>query len=255
MNQTMKELFERKSVRAYEERPIEPEKKALILKAAIQAPSAGNMTLYSIIDVTDQELKDTLAETCDHQPFIAKAPLVLIFCADYQKWYDTFTGYVGEVRKPAMGDLMLASCDALIAAQNAVVAAQSMGIGSCYIGDILENYETHRTLLGLPQYVVPAAMVVFGYPTKQQQERKKPARLSEETVVFENRYRRMSAGEYAEALSDRQEKAPEELNGWLKAFCKRKWDSDFSMEMSRSVEAMRKAWIGQEAKGDVEGII
>lgn len=255
MNQTIQELFDRKSVRAYEERPIEPEKKALIIKSAIQAPSAGNMTLYSIIDVTDQKLKDTLAETCDHQPFIAKAPLVLVFCADYQKWYDSFKEYAGEVRKPAMGDFMLASCDALIAAQNAVVAAQSMGIGSCYIGDILENYETHRELLGLPQYVVPTAMVVFGYPTKQQQERGKPVRLTEEAVVFENRYRRLGAEEYMGALSDRQDKTEEEMKGWLTAFCRRKWDSDFSVEMSRSVEAMRKAWIGQEAEGDAERII
>ena len=63
MNQTIQELYERKSVRAYEERPIEPEKKEMVIQAAIQAPSAGNMTLYSIIDVTDQKLKDTL-EMC-----------------------------------------------------------------------------------------------------------------------------------------------------------------------------------------------
>lgn len=90
MNQTIQELYERKSVRAYEERPIEPEKKEMVIQAAIQAPSAGNMTLYSIIDVTDQKLKETLAVTCDNQPFIAKAPMVLVFCADYQKWYDLF---------------------------------------------------------------------------------------------------------------------------------------------------------------------
>ena len=90
MNQTIQELYERKSVRAYEERPIEPEKKEMVIQAAIQAPSAGNMTLYSIIDVTDQKLKDTLAVTCDNQPFIAKAPMVLVFCADYRKLYDLF---------------------------------------------------------------------------------------------------------------------------------------------------------------------
>ncbi len=125
MNQTIQELYERKSVRAYEERPIEPEKKEMVIQAAIQAPSAGNMTLYSIIDVTDQKLKDTLAVTCDNQPFIAKAPMVLVFCADYRKWYDLFLQHEEEVRKPGMGDFMLASCDALIAAQNAVVAASA----------------------------------------------------------------------------------------------------------------------------------
>ena len=70
---------------------------------------------------------------------------------------------------------MLAVTDTAIAAQNAVTAAWSLGIGSCYIGDILEQVETHRTLLRLPEYVVPAALLVFGYPTQQQQEREKPA--------------------------------------------------------------------------------
>lgn len=71
------------------------------------------MTLYSIIDVTDQERKETLAVTCDNQPFIAKAPLVLVFVADYQRWYELFCHYEEEVRQPGLGDLLLACDDAL----------------------------------------------------------------------------------------------------------------------------------------------
>mgnify|MGYP002225984529 CR=1 FL=1 len=59
---------------------------------------------------------------------------------------------------------MLAVTDTAIAAQNAVVAAESFGIGSCYIGDIMENYEKQRRLLNLPDYVFPAVMLVFGWP-------------------------------------------------------------------------------------------
>ena len=70
MNNTIEELFARKSVRVFADKLIEPEKKQLIIDAAIQAPTAGNMTLYSIIDVQSQELKDKLAKTCDNQPFI-----------------------------------------------------------------------------------------------------------------------------------------------------------------------------------------
>ena len=242
MNQIIKELYERKSVRAYEERPIEPEKRDMVIQAAIQAPSAGNMTLYSIIDVTDQKRKDTLAVTCDNQPFIAKAPMVLVFCADYQKWYDLFLQHEEGVRRPGMGDFMLASCDALIAAQNAVVAASALGIGSCYIGDIMEHYEIHSKLFHLPKYVVPTAMVVFGYPTKQQEEREKPVRLPEQAVVSENTYHRLEAEAYAKLLSDRQGRTEEEFDRWLRAFCSRKWNSDFSVEMSRSMEVMMKSW-------------
>ena len=64
--------------------------KQAILQAAMRAPTAGNMMLYSIIDVENQALKDRLAVTCDDQPFIAKAPFVLLFVADYQRWYDYY---------------------------------------------------------------------------------------------------------------------------------------------------------------------
>ena len=139
MNPIIQALFNRKSVRAYLDRPIMPADRDLIIDAAIPAPTAGNQTLYTILDITDQALKDKLAVSCDNQPFIAKAPLVLIFLADCRKWLDCYRFANATPREPASGDFLLAASDALIAAQNAVVVASALGIGSCYIGDILEN--------------------------------------------------------------------------------------------------------------------
>ena len=73
MNNTIRELFERKSVRVFEEKEISEEDKRMILEAATMAPSAGNQQLYTILDITDQNLKDKLVVTCDNQPFIATA--------------------------------------------------------------------------------------------------------------------------------------------------------------------------------------
>ena len=139
MNPTFETIMKRKSMRAFEKRAIEPEIKAKILEATLRAPTAGNMMLYSILDITHQSIKDTLVKTCDNQPFIARAPMVWIFLADYQRWYDYFT-YSGveefcaqreeKMRMPEEGDLFLACSDALIAAQNAVIAADSFGLGS-----------------------------------------------------------------------------------------------------------------------------
>ncbi len=185
MNPVMDVLLSRKSVRAYEDRPIPEEVRAELLHAAMRAPTAGAMMLYSIIDVREQRAKDILARTCDNQPFIATAPLVLLFLADYQRWFDYFlvSGVEewcerrGEaMRTPEEGDLMLACCDALIAAQSAVIAAESLGLGSCYIGDIMENCEAHRELFDLPAYTFPIALVCFGYPTEQQKRRPLTAR-------------------------------------------------------------------------------
>lgn len=234
MNDVIKQLKERKSVRVFTDRQITPEEVSAILEAAVNAPTAGNQQLYTIINVTDPQLKAQLAESCDHQPFIAKAPLVLIFCADCRKWYNTFLEYGCEPRKPGVGDLMLAVSDTNIAAQNAVVAAQSMGIGSCYIGDIMENAEQHRAMLSMPPYVFPAAMLVFGYPTEQQMERPKPPRSNMQHIVHENSYRDMDAEELKQMLSVKA--GQRDFEEWIKAFCNRKYNSDFSREMTRSVQ-------------------
>ena len=234
MNTIIQSLFDRKSVRAFEERLICAEDKRLILTAAMEAPTAGNQQMYTILDITDQKLKETLADTCDHQPFIAKAPLVLIFCADQQKWYDAFVEGGAEPRKPREGDLILAIEDTLIAAQNAVVAAESLGIGSCYIGDIMENCAQHRELLHLPKYVFPCCMLVFGFPTDQQQTRSKPVRAAMEHIVHENGYREMDGAEL-ETMLTKNVAAGNTYQNWIHAFCKRKYNSEFSREMSRSV--------------------
>ena len=226
-------LKSRKSVRAFEDRQIPEDIKQEILRCAAQAPTAGNQQLYTILDITDQALKEKLAVTCDNQPFIAKAPLVLIFCADAGKWHDAYIEAGCGPRAPGAGDLMLAVCDAAIAAQNAVTAAESFGIGSCYIGDIMEQCETHRELLELPAYVFPALMLVFGYPTQQQMSREKPERFDMKHIVHENTYRRMDGPELREMLSQRAGSSG--YNEWVWVFCERKYNSDFAREMSRSV--------------------
>lgn len=243
MNEVIRQLHERKSVRAFADREISPEDKREILNAAMAAPTAGNQQMYTIIDVTDEALKQRLAETCDHQPFIAKAKLVLIFCADFQKWYDAFWEGGCQPRKPAVGDLMLAVSDTNIAAQNAVVAAQSLGIGSCYIGDVMENCEIHRELLHLPEYVFPAAMLVFGYPTQQQIDRPKPPRCPLDSIVHENGYRRMDGAELRRMFESKHPTMSYEE--WCQRFCNRKYNSDFSREMSRSVGVYLEAFEGK----------
>lgn len=238
MNEVIKQIKSRKSVRVFEDKKIEDNLKDEILNSAFQAPTAGCMMLYSILDITDENLKAKLAITCDNQPFIAKAPMVLIFLADYQRWYDCFSLNDCNPRKPGEGDILLAASDALIAAQNTVVAAESLGIGSCYIGDILENCEEVSELLNLPEFVMPTSMVVYGYPTDQQKQRNKPIRFEKEYIVFENQYRKLSKEEHGEMHKIKHEKTSsinKNISEDIQAFCKRKYMSDFSLEMDRSV--------------------
>jgi FMN reductase (NADPH)/FMN reductase [NAD(P)H] len=214
--------------------------------------------LYSIIQVTDQRLKNKLVKSCDKQPFIARAPLVWLFLADYQRWFDYFLACGVEqlceqqnirMHRPQEGDLLLACCDALIAAQTAVIAAESLSLGSCYIGDIMENYEVQRELFDLPKYVFPICLVCFGYPTPQQIARKQTSRFQEKFILFENQYRRLSGTDFdemfrethAQTFPGRDELAGARNVGQL--IYTRKFNADFSIEMSRSVRAILKAWL------------
>ena len=238
MNETIRQLHARKSVRVFSEQNITPAEKRAILEASVQAPTAGNQQLYTILDITDQALKEALVKTCDNQPMIADAKLVLIYCADCKKWYDAYMATGCEPRKPGVGDLLLAVCDAVIAAQNAVTAAESLGIGSCYIGDVMENCEQQRALLGLPEYVMPVGMVIFGYPTQQQLRRPKPERVDLQYVVHENGYKPMDSKTLEEMWAPRA--GLRAYDEYMRAFCNRKYNSDFSKEMTRSVAAYLK---------------
>ncbi|MFR3792630.1 MAG: nitroreductase family protein [Blautia massiliensis (ex Durand et al. 2017)] len=245
-NKILMALHARKSVRVYrEEYSITKPERTAILRAAFDAPTAGGQQLYTILDITDPDLRHTVAELCDHQPFIEKAALCLVFLADCRRWPRAYAeAGVEQVRRPGPGDLMLAVADACIAAQNAVTAAESIGFGSCYIGDVLENNEAMREALKLPEYVVPACMVVFGRPTNQQMARMKPARFREQAVVCENTYRDRTGDELRQdfikrAVADGKDKAAFDVDQYLKDFCARKYESDFSREMNRSA---REYW-------------
>ena len=243
MNPVIQTIMNRKSMRVYERRPIPPDVRDQILQAAMRAPTAGNMMLYSILEVQDQAKKERLVQTCDNQPFIAEAPLVLIFLADYQRWFDYFQ-YSGvqehllkpgqELVRPQEGDLLLACCDALIAAQTAVLAAESLGLGSCYIGDILENYEIHRDMFELPPYALPVAMLCIGYPTEEERNRQQTSRYDAEFIRFQDRYKRLSGTDF-ERMFGPDASGPDSAGVRL---YRRKFSAAFSIEMRRSVRAM-----------------
>ena len=256
MNDTLNLIFKRRSLRTFSDKDISPENRKLLLNAAMRAPTAGNLMSYTIINVTDQRIKEVLAETCDNQPMIAKAPMVLVFLADMQRLYDYFSysGVPGLCRKngtlyttPQEGDFLLAANDAIIAAENIVIAAESMGLGSCYIGDIIENFETHRDLLNLPKWTFPVTMLIIGYPKKPKPE-KPVSRYPTKFIVHTNSYKRLSDDDfesmYRETLESYEDipflKSAENLGQHIYL---RKFSSSFMNEMRRSFKAGMKAWM------------
>ena len=256
MNETIEVIQNRRSVRAYQDKPIDRDTVDLIVHSAMRAPTAGNWMLYSIIEITDQSIKDKLVKSCDNQPFIAKAPLVLLFLADYQRWIDIFVAsdvesYCQaegkEIRYPGESDLFLACCDALIAAQTAVIAAESLGVGSCYIGDIMENYEYHRELFDLPRYAFPITLVCFGYPKTTLSAKELTPRFPQEYIHFENTYKRFDKAALDKMLEPRT--PPNYLRNASNVgqhYYARKFSADFAIEMTRSVKQAIQTWIAHD---------
>ena len=261
MKETIEIINKRRSVRAWQSTPITPDHLNSIIHASMRAPTAGNQMLYSILQVDDQQKKEKLAKTCDNQPMIAKAPLVLIFLADMQRWYDFYASSGVKklcekknlpYRTPQESDLLIACCDALIAAQNAVIAAESLGIGSCYIGDIMENIEIHRKMFNLPNWVFPITMLCFGYPKSKNKNPKLTRRFDEKYIHFHDVYKRFGKEDFDEMFKipieefKKMEKKPSGVENYGQKFYLFKTGADFSIEMERSVKKAINDW--NEAK-------
>ena len=236
MNVILQSLFDRKSTRAFSDRPISRSDKDLILDAAIQAPTAKNKVSYTILEIEDQGIKDALVRSCDGQAFIRTAPLVLVFLADCRRWMDCFREAGIEPRRPGAGDLMLACVDAIVAAQNAVVAAGSLGIGTCYIADILGKRREHTRLLSLDKHVVPVVMLVMGYPTQQQLDRPKPARFDRKYIVRKDGYSRLSGEELHGMLLARNRSKSFEVKRYLRDFYDTKYMDPCTLDLTASME-------------------
>jgi FMN reductase (NADPH)/FMN reductase [NAD(P)H] len=242
MNEIIDSLLKRKSVRQYLDKNISESDVNLILDSAINAPSGGNITPYSIIKVTDKDILEKLSVSCDNQPFIKESKLCLVFLSDSYKWETAIKNVNQNTSLPHYGSFITGLIDTVIAAQNSVVAAESLGIGSCYIGDIVEKYEYHKELFNLPKYVFPVCLLVFGYPTESQINRKKPARFDRDYVVFENQYIKLDDQELKNMFEKRGLKDNSLFNyeKFINAFSKRKFETDFFVEMNRSVKEILK---------------
>ncbi len=242
MNEVTKQLMEHVSIRKFNNQDIPEEDISTILDAAMRGATGGNMMSYSIIKIQSKDTLKKLAISCDNQPFIVDANLALLFVVDNYKWHrlfqldgipEAFPAYNG----PIINDMILGMQDAMIAAQNAVIAAESLGIGTCYIGDIMERYEYHKELFCLPEYTMPATMVVMGYYDKKPKRR---PRFDRRFVVFDESYKKFDDDFIYDMFSDYLEEDPD----FVKKFYKRKMDAEFFVEMHRSLLLYLEQWMG-----------
>ncbi len=154
----------RSSVRRFSDEPVSEQTLDTLLEAAAQAPTTGNMQLYSVVVTREPERLRQVVDLHYGQPAAAGASVILTFCGDvarFEQWChendakSTFRNLHGS---------LLGVIDATIFAQQFVTLAEMNGIGCCYLGTVTYNLEEFCDFLGTPEGVLPLFSVAIGYP-------------------------------------------------------------------------------------------
>lgn len=178
-------IAEHRSCRKFANRPVAPELLRLMFACALSAPSKSDLQQADIIHVVDHAAVRAIAELIPDMPWIADAPVFLVFCGNNRR-----IRKIGEWRgKPFVNDhldhFMNAAVDAALVMMNFVRAAEAAGLGCCPISAVRNEAQTVSDILGLPDCVFPVAGLVAGYPAE---ERAISARLPLSVTVHTNRY-------------------------------------------------------------------
>ncbi|MDE6099105.1 MAG: nitroreductase family protein [Muribaculaceae bacterium] len=181
-------LLERRSVRRYEYDPI-PEGDMDFIYAAIRnTPTSYNGQQFSVIDVTDNDVKLKLYEITG-QKQIKTCRHLLVFLADYHKMTVAWRakGVAPSVFPQTVDGYTVGVIDASLAMMGAIAAAESRNLGTCPIG-YLRTADPARVaeVLGLPQEVFVVCGLAIGVPREQPDVKPKQP---EELVIFHDRYR------------------------------------------------------------------
>lgn len=184
-NPTLELLLAHRSVRAYRDAKLPERSLDLILAAAQRAPTSSNLQSYSIVVVDDRELLEKMCNLCGTQRFVAECSVLLVFCSDISRHIHICAQRGYAYRGDQVNTLLVAHGDANLACQNASLAAQSMGLGTCMLGNVRNDPQGVSDLLGLPRYVYASVGLAIGYPAGDFGV--KP-RLPRRLVVSRNRY-------------------------------------------------------------------
>lgn len=200
-NETLRILCERASLRNFSEKKIPQDVLNDILQAGIQAPSGGNIQPFSIIKIENLETNNKLAKLCGGQNFIAKAPVNLLFCIDwhrFERWAELENAPFTATS--SFRHFWISFQDTIISAQNICTAADSLGLGSVYVGTVLECFLELRDMFTLPKGVFPVVLLSLGYPQTNPPMKKK---LDISAIVHDEKYSEMNDDKFLEILNEK----------------------------------------------------
>ncbi len=157
-------ILEHRSIRKYKDKPVEDKILNQILEAGFRASTTGNMQVYSIIVTKDKKRKEKLCELYFNQEMVKEAPVLLTFCADFNRFNKWCRQRNAEPCYDNALSFFTGAIDALLVAQNVAIAAESFGLGICYLGTTIYQADKLIDFFNCPKGVVPITTLVVGYP-------------------------------------------------------------------------------------------
>jgi len=192
MNETLSSLMNHKSIRRYKDRQIEPDILESLLKVGMRAPSSGNLQNFSLLVIDDKEKLTYLAEET-YAPFVKKAPISIIALIDYYRFYRLCEIFDAPFHYDNADSVFIGCWDAIVALHNIQVAAESIGLGTCYVGLILQM--DNKKIFNLPDYTFVVGMLTIGYPDHEPELR---PRHKKEAIIHKNTYTEFTDDELKE---------------------------------------------------------
>lgn len=175
----------RRTIRKYKADEVSDGLLNTLLEEAFRASTMGNMQLYSVVVTRDTRMKEKLAPAHFNQPMVTSAPVVLTFCADFNRFSKWCRCRQAEPGYDNPISFLNAASDALLVTQNFCTLAEAHGLGICYLGTTIYNPDKIIETLQLPELVMPVATITVGYPDECPSQ---PDRLPLEGILHEEVY-------------------------------------------------------------------
>jgi nitroreductase len=197
-------LMNRTTIRKYTSEPVDDNLLDELLLMGCRTSTTGNMQVYSIIINRDEQIKKELAPFHFNQKMITEAPVVLTFCADFNRFNRWCLSRKAEPGYDNFLSFMTAAIDALLVAQTVCIAAESKGLGICYLGTTTYNADKIITLLKLPRGVVPVTTVTLGWPSEKPEQ---VDRLPLDAVLHKEIYRDYTPSDIVRFYKEKEERS------------------------------------------------
>lgn len=154
-NETLKTIFNRKSVRDFTGEKIEIEKLDVLLKAGMAAPSARNIQPWNFILVTKREILDNLADKLPYAKMLYQSGAAIVVCG------------TPDTENEELSSYWVQDCSA--ATENILLAGESLGLGAVWTGVFprKDRVSAVKEILGIPVNAEPLNVIAIGHPAKE----------------------------------------------------------------------------------------